>query len=136
MTFSVLQWATGAVGREALRGILDHPDLELVGVKVYSADKDGVDAGVNVVTTSFAFHPARTDPADRDRLRTACETGNSSLHGTGLNPGNLGAVVPLALAGMCREISRVTVQERADWSMYDRSTSPSAKCISVQTPPM
>jgi len=45
MAYRVVQWTTGAVGREALRGILDHPELELVGVKAYSADKDGMDAG-------------------------------------------------------------------------------------------
>ncbi|CAN5375095.1 dihydrodipicolinate reductase [soil metagenome] len=78
-----------------------------------------LEAGINVVTTSFAFHPARADPHDRDALAQACTRGGSSLHGTGLNPGNLGAVLPLAMAGMCRQIDQVTIQERADWSMYD-----------------
>ena len=41
----VVQWATGAMGRTALRRIIDHPDLELVGVYVYSARKAGRDAG-------------------------------------------------------------------------------------------
>ncbi len=41
----VVQWATGAVGRHALTAIVDHPDLELVGVLVYSQDKAGRDAG-------------------------------------------------------------------------------------------
>ena len=27
----VAQWATGAIGKTALRGIIDRPDLELVG---------------------------------------------------------------------------------------------------------
>ena len=48
MTYRVVQWTTGAVGREALRGVLDHPDLELVGVKAYSDAKAGVDAGALV----------------------------------------------------------------------------------------
>jgi hypothetical protein len=43
--YRVVQWATGNVGGEALRAILAHPDLELVGVLVNSADKDGRDAG-------------------------------------------------------------------------------------------
>ena len=46
MAYRVVQWGTGAVGVEAIRGILDHPDLELVGAKVYSETKSGVDAGV------------------------------------------------------------------------------------------
>lgn len=162
MTYRVVQWGTGAVGVEAIRGILDHPDLELVGVKVYSEDKVGRDAGelagidplgiaaakdvdttgvdavlyaprhptvdeaaailasgANLITTAFAFHPARMPAADRDRLHQACVAGGSSLHGTGLNPGNLGAIIPIALAGMSRRIEHIKIQERADWSVYD-----------------
>src|SRR5918994_2187266 len=45
MTLRVIQWATGNVGRAAIEGVLDHPDLELVGCWVHSAEKDGVDVG-------------------------------------------------------------------------------------------
>jgi hypothetical protein len=45
MTYRVIQWATGGVGTEALRGIIQHPQLELVGTLVYSAEKEGLDAG-------------------------------------------------------------------------------------------
>ncbi|MET0899172.1 MAG: hypothetical protein ABWY45_14800 [Mycobacterium sp.] len=41
----VIQWTTGKVGKLSLRGILDDPRLELVGVYAYSADKAGSDAG-------------------------------------------------------------------------------------------
>lgn len=41
----VIQWTTGKVGKMSLRGILDDPRLELVGVYAYGADKTGVDAG-------------------------------------------------------------------------------------------
>jgi 4-hydroxy-tetrahydrodipicolinate reductase len=41
----VIQWATGNVGRYALRQVLDHPELELAGVLVTNPAKDGVDAG-------------------------------------------------------------------------------------------
>ena len=43
--FRVVQWATGSLGRTALRRIIDHPDLELAGVYVYDPSKVGVDAG-------------------------------------------------------------------------------------------
>ena len=43
MTYRVIQWATGNVGRAAIEGVLAHPDLELVGCWVHSAAKDGVD---------------------------------------------------------------------------------------------
>lgn len=45
MKYRVVQWATGSVGSWALRQIIEHPDLELVGVWVSSAAKDGRDAG-------------------------------------------------------------------------------------------
>jgi hypothetical protein len=45
MTYRVIQWATGPVGRSSLRHILDSPDCELVGVYVHSPEKEGVDAG-------------------------------------------------------------------------------------------
>lgn len=43
--YRVVQWATGNIGRRSLRAVIDHPDLELVGVFVYSDDKAGRDAG-------------------------------------------------------------------------------------------
>ncbi|GGC01030.1 dihydrodipicolinate reductase [Novosphingobium endophyticum] len=41
----VVQWATGTVGKSALRAAILHPTLELVGVRVFSSSKDGLDAG-------------------------------------------------------------------------------------------
>jgi hypothetical protein len=168
MSLRVIQWGTGSVGAESLRAILDSAELELVGVKVFSEDKDGADAGSlagrepvgilatadvdtilaaeadcvaymprtgsvaevcallssgkNVVTTAFLFHPERIAAPDREALRDACTAGGATLHGTGLNPGNLSAALPFALSGMSRTIERLTLQERADWSAYE-STS-------------
>ena len=45
MTLRVVQWATGGVGRAAIQGVLDHPDLELVGCWVHSEAKAGRDVG-------------------------------------------------------------------------------------------
>jgi 4-hydroxy-tetrahydrodipicolinate reductase len=45
MSYRVIQWSTGNVGRYALRGIIGHPDLELVGLWVHSDAKAGRDAG-------------------------------------------------------------------------------------------
>jgi hypothetical protein len=169
LSYRVIVWGTGAVGREMLTSILDHRhDMEIVGARVYSADKDGLDVGVlagrdpvgvvattdvdeilaldadcvlytprnadldevcailssgkSVATTAFLFHPHRLPHVDRDRLAAACHAGNSSVHGSGLNPGNLSGVLPLALSGMSRTIDKITLQERADWSAYE-STS-------------
>jgi hypothetical protein len=45
MTYKVIQWGTGSVGQAALSEMLTNPLFEVVGVKVYSAAKVGVDAG-------------------------------------------------------------------------------------------
>jgi len=43
--YRVVQWATGNVGSRALRRAIEHPDFEVVGVYVHSANKVGRDAG-------------------------------------------------------------------------------------------
>jgi hypothetical protein len=43
--YRVVQWATGNVGLRSLRVVIEHPDLELVGLYVYSEAKVGKDAG-------------------------------------------------------------------------------------------
>src|SRR5205807_10061660 len=43
--YRVVQWATGNIGLKSLRAVIDHPDLELVGLYVYSDAKAGKDAG-------------------------------------------------------------------------------------------
>ena len=45
MTYRVVGWSTGGVGRLAIRAVARRPDLELVGVWVHSEEKEGVDAG-------------------------------------------------------------------------------------------
>src|SRR4051812_25431955 len=41
----IVQWTSGKVARKALLAVLAHPDLELVGLYAFSADKIGRDAG-------------------------------------------------------------------------------------------
>jgi 2,4-diaminopentanoate dehydrogenase len=165
-TYRVIVWGTGSIGKEMLSTIVDHrEDLDLVGVRVYSEDKAGRDAGEligrppvgvvattdtdailaldadcviytplvgdldevcallasgkNVATTVFCFYPPRLPATDRDRLLAACRAGGATLHGSGINPGNLSGALPLALSGMSRTLEKVTLQERADMTLYD-----------------
>ena len=39
MAYRVIQWATGGVGRAAIQGIVNHPELELVGCWVHKQGK-------------------------------------------------------------------------------------------------
>lgn len=45
MKYRVIVWSTGTQGVGFLREVIRNPQLELAGVLVYSADKDGIDAG-------------------------------------------------------------------------------------------
>lgn len=80
MTYRVIQWATGAMGRTCLQAVIDHPDMELAGLYVYGDRKAGRDAGeiarrdpVGVTATrdiddilaldaDVVIHAARLDP--------------------------------------------------------------------------
>lgn len=44
-TYRVVQWATGNIGARALRAVIQHPRLSLVGLYVHSEAKAGRDAG-------------------------------------------------------------------------------------------
>jgi hypothetical protein len=58
----VVQWTTGKTGSAAVRGILDHPRLELVGCYAWSADKVGRDVGELCGTEATGI--AATDDID------------------------------------------------------------------------
>lgn len=45
MRHRVVQWGTGMVGARALKQALVHPDIDVVGVRVYNPAKVGIDAG-------------------------------------------------------------------------------------------
>ena len=43
--YRVIQWAPGLVGKQTLKGVINHPGLELAGLWVHNPDKAGQDAG-------------------------------------------------------------------------------------------
>jgi hypothetical protein len=59
VAYRVVQWATGNVGRAAIEGILEHPELELAGCWVHSEDKDGMDVGAVVGRGSLGIAATR-----------------------------------------------------------------------------
>lgn len=76
-----------------------------------------LEAGTNVVTTA-AFINGRRLGADRARLARACERGNASLFGTGINPG-FAELLGIVAAGICDRIDKITVSEAAHTMGYD-----------------
>jgi hypothetical protein len=163
MAYRVVQWTTGNVGRRALRAIVAHPELDLVGCYAWSPEKVGRDAGelagidalgvsatddieallalepdclcytpvwpdpselvrflevgVDVVTTS-AFVTGRGYGADaRRRIEEACLRGQSSIFGSGMNPG-FANLLGLVSAGICDRIDSISVLESVDSTGY------------------
>lgn len=66
----VVQWATGDIGKRAMREVIRHPDMELVGALTYNPDKEGRDAGelcgedktgVCLTTDRSAIHALKAD---------------------------------------------------------------------------
>ncbi len=45
MSYRIIVWGTGFVGKSVLRDLLDHPNYEIAAVIVNSAEKDGKDLG-------------------------------------------------------------------------------------------
>src|ERR1700739_2743824 len=64
MGLRVIQWATGSVGVAAIKGVLDHPELELVGCWVHSESKAGKDVG-EIIGTSPLGGTATNNIDDR-----------------------------------------------------------------------
>ena len=70
MSYRVVHWGTGNAGKLALRGIINSPELELVGLYAYTPEKVGRDAGelcgvdpvgivaINDVDALLALEPA------------------------------------------------------------------------------
>ena len=131
--YRVAQWGTGFSGRIALRAIIEHPNFDLVGVKVYSDKKAGLDAGdlcdlgpTGVIATTkvediiaarpdaVVYMPARYDLDDVCRL---LESGVniSTLLENFHDPDSLEAEVRQRIEAACR---------RGGASIYSAGPSP------------
>jgi len=75
-------------------------------------------SGKNVVTTAGLIHSAWKAPEARRRLAEACAQGNTSFYVTGINPGWVDEVLPLAMSALCRDIDHIHIREYADCAKY------------------
>jgi 4-hydroxy-tetrahydrodipicolinate reductase len=173
MTYRVALWGTGWAGRQAIPGILEHPDLELAGVYVTSPEKDGRDvgdlagiapiglrattdvdrimdlqvdchlvmllghrphtaaavvnricalleAGQNVSQTSIVplYYPKYAPAAMREQVEAACRSGSSRCYGTGVFPGVVSDVIPMALLAGSERVDRIRITEMLNYLEY------------------
>jgi hypothetical protein len=77
-------------------------------------------SGKNVVSTALSalIYPKSAGQQVVDRLDSACATGRSSFHGTGIEPGWASEVLPLTMSGILGRIDSIVVQELMDYSTY------------------
>lgn len=84
-----------------------------------------LEAGINVVGSSPGFlqYPWGVI-SDRaiERVEAVAQRGNASLFITGVDPGFVTDLLPLALAGACQSISQIRTMEIADYATYDGAT--------------
>ncbi|MET0250798.1 MAG: dihydrodipicolinate reductase [Novosphingobium sp.] len=131
--YRVIQWATGNVGSRALRRVVEHPDLELVGLWVSSRDKAGRDAGefaglgpTGVLATNSAEEMIALDAdcvlymrkgSDIDEMCRLLASGKNIVTTTGdfHHPASLDANVRARLEAACGE---------GGTSLYDTGSSP------------
>ena len=77
-----------------------------------------LESGKNVVTPvayHYAYSPSH-DATYAKRVEAACRKGNSSIHGTGENPGFWFERVALTLTGVCNDVEYIKLEEYADCS--------------------
>jgi hypothetical protein len=163
VTYRIVQWTTGNVGRQSVEAILANRDLELVGCYAWSPEKAGQDVGTlsdlapvgvvatndvdellalkpdcvvynpmwanvdemvrilesgsNVVSTA-AFITGHSLGDGRQRIADACERGQSSVFGSGVNPG-FADLLAFVTASVCDRVDKITVTETADSTGYD-----------------
>jgi len=80
-------------------------------------------SGKNVVSTAVTayIHPRSAGARVVERLEDACRVGGVSFHGTGIEPGWAGEVLPLTMSGLFRRIESILVRELLDYSTYDNA---------------
>lgn len=192
MSYKVIVWGTGRVGRSALISIIDRPELELVGVYVYSGEKAGIDAGEicgmpetgikatnrpgeiyamdadivvmtnlpnpsditemdeyalkilssgkNIVTTAayrYLPYPGRNNdrtPESVQAFLDACEQGQSTLYGTGENPGFYYERLATTLTSLAQEVDCITLEEYSDCSHWVVPDDPAKNLMQFGVP--
>ena len=78
-------------------------------------------SGKNVVSTALTalIYPKSAGDEVVARLEQACAAGGTSFHGTGIEPGWAGEVLPLTMSGVLGRVESILVQELMDYSTYE-----------------
>ena len=94
-----------------------------------------LEAGVNVCSSAAWITGGKQSPEDLERVRKACEKGNSTIFGSGAHPG-MTNLVGMVLSGSCERVDEIRITESVDCSTYESAgTQPAMGCSQdPQTP--
>jgi hypothetical protein len=77
-----------------------------------------LESGINVVSSAAFITGHALGAADRERIADACRRGQSSIFGSGMNPG-LANLLGIVSAGLCDRIDSIRITESVDSTGYD-----------------
>ncbi|MGE0665063.1 MAG: hypothetical protein AB7O49_00780 [Sphingomonadales bacterium] len=75
-------------------------------------------SGTNVITTVGYMYPKIYGGKLNRKLEEACRKGGSTFHSTGLNPGWLGDLLPMAMTALSKRVDRIHVREISNFQNY------------------
>lgn len=84
-----------------------------------------LEAGVNVCSSAAWITGGKQTPEDLDRIRKACQTGNSTIFGSGAHPG-VTNMVGMVLSGSCERVDEIRITESVDCSTYESADTMAA----------
>ena len=84
-----------------------------------------LEAGVNVCSSAAWITGGKQSPEDLDRIRKACEKGNSTIFGSGAHPG-MTNLVGMVLSGSCERVDEIRITESVDCSTYESAGTQTA----------
>ncbi|MBU9765776.1 dihydrodipicolinate reductase [Mycobacterium sp. TNTM28] len=84
-----------------------------------------LEAGVNVCSSAAWITGGKQTPQDLDRIRKACETGSSTMFGSGAHPG-VTNMVGMVLSGSCERVDEIRITESVDCSTYESADTMAA----------
>ena len=90
----------------------DNPEQDLEDICALLA------GGKNVITVVGFLYPTALGGDVAARLKDACQAGGSSFHGTGLNPGWMGDLLPLSMSALSRRLENIHVLEISNFQYY------------------
>lgn len=82
-------------------------------------------AGINVCSSAAWITGGKQTTEDLDRIRNACERGNSTIFGSGAHPG-MTNMVGMVLSGACERVDEIRITESVDCSTYESAGTQTA----------